>query len=198
MARKPRFSESQILDAAAIIVAEKGPKATTIGAIAALLDAPSGSIYHRFSTRDLLLGRLWLNTAARFQNAFADALAGSNAYAAGLAAALFLPEWVRSDLPGAQIMLVHRREDFLSDGWPLELKEEAVRLGQQLEHWMNVIAQRLFAGATPQQRRLASFAIIDIPYAAVRRYVVAGTAPPSYVDGLIATAYAALIHPEAP
>jgi AcrR family transcriptional regulator len=58
MPRPSRFSEAQILDATAAIVAAGGPGAATIGAIGNVLKAPSGSIYHRFASRDVLLGRL--------------------------------------------------------------------------------------------------------------------------------------------
>src|SRR5215470_11955146 len=61
MPRPSRFSEAQILDATAAIVAADGPSAATIGAIGHMLKAPSGSIYHRFASRDVLLGRLWLD-----------------------------------------------------------------------------------------------------------------------------------------
>src|SRR6516165_1285896 len=67
MPRPSRFSEAQILDATAAIVAADGPGAATIGAIGNVLKAPSGSIYHRFASHDVLLGRLWLSKAAFFQ-----------------------------------------------------------------------------------------------------------------------------------
>jgi AcrR family transcriptional regulator len=67
---------AQILDATAAIVAANGPGAATIGAIGNMLKAPSGSIYHRFASRDVLLGRLWLSKAAFFQNRFAAPFRG--------------------------------------------------------------------------------------------------------------------------
>ena len=60
MARPTKFTESQILDAAAAIIAAAGPGAATMSAIGTAIGAPSGSLYHRFRTRDELLGRLWL------------------------------------------------------------------------------------------------------------------------------------------
>ena len=88
MSRRSKFSEAQIIDATAALVAGGGPGAATIGAIGALLDAPSGSIYHRFPSRDTLLGRLWLSKAASFQNSFVAALADEDPVAAGLAAGI--------------------------------------------------------------------------------------------------------------
>src|ERR1700730_8357688 len=128
MSRPSKFSTVQILDAAATLVAADGPGAATIGAISARLKAPSGSIYHRFASRDVLLGRLWLSKAAFFQNRFVEALVHPDAARAGLEAALSLPRSARADFAGARIMLLHRRDDFLAAGWPAGLRDVAVRL----------------------------------------------------------------------
>jgi AcrR family transcriptional regulator len=195
MPRPSRFSEAQILDATAAIVAARGPGAATIGAIGNMLKAPSGSIYHRFASRDALLGRLWLSKAAFFQNRFAAALADPDANKAGLAAALSIPRAVRDDFAGARIMLLHRRDDFLDGEWPPDMAAEAMRLKHQIDDAMNDIARRLFDRATPEALQLANFAIIDVPFAAVRRHVANNEMPPLSVVDLIAKTYAALIAP---
>jgi AcrR family transcriptional regulator len=189
------FSEAQILDATATIVAAGGPGAATIGAIGAMLKAPSGSIYHRFASRDVLLGRLWLNKAAFFQDRFAAALTHPDPVKAGLDAALSLPRSVRADFAGARIMLLYRRDDFLAGDWPVDMAAEAVRLRRQVEDAMTDIATRLFGCATAETLRLANFAILDVPFAAVRRHVASNEMPPDNVDELIAAAYPALIRP---
>src|SRR6516225_12128136 len=168
MPRPSRFSEAQILDATAAIVAADGPSAATIGAIGHMLKAPSGSIYHRFASRDVLLGRLWLTKAAFFQNRFAAALADPDPFKAGLAAALSMPRAVRDDFAGARIMLLHRRDDFLDGEWPRNMAAEAIGLKQQVDQAINDIARRLFGRVGPETLQLAFFAMIDVPLAAVR------------------------------
>jgi AcrR family transcriptional regulator len=195
VSRPSKFSAAQILDAAATLVAAEGPGAATIGAISARLNAPSGSIYHRFASRDVLLGRLWLSKAAFFQNRFTEALVHADAAKAGLEAALSLPRSARADFAGARIMLLHRRDDFLAGDWPLDMAEEAARLKQQVDAAMKGMARRLFARASAEMLRLTSFAILDLPFAAVHRHVAANELPPPYVDDLIAKAYQALIAP---
>jgi AcrR family transcriptional regulator len=195
MSRPSKFSAAQILDAAATLVAADGPGAATIGAISARLKAPSGSIYHRFASRDVLLGRLWLSKAAFFQNRFAEALVHPDAARAGLEAALALPRSARADFAGARIMLLHRRDDFLAGDWPVYMVEEAARLRQQVDAAMKGMARRLFARPSAEALRLATFAILDVPFAAVHRHVAANEPPPLYVDDLIAKAYQALIAP---
>jgi AcrR family transcriptional regulator len=181
------------LDATATLVASRGPGAVTIGAIGALLDAPSGSIYHRFPSRDVLLGRLWLAEAAFFQNRFVEALCGPDPWIAGRESALSLPQSVRADFAGARIMLLHGREDFLSAGWPPNMTNEAIRLGRQVDDALNDITRRLFGRLTPKALRLATFAILDVPFAAVHRHVAKNAMPANYVDELIDSAYSALV-----
>ncbi|NOX28486.1 MAG: helix-turn-helix transcriptional regulator, partial [Actinobacteria bacterium] len=55
MGRRPKYSSDQILDAAASLLAADGPTALSVARIAARLGAPSGSIYHRFGSRDVLV-----------------------------------------------------------------------------------------------------------------------------------------------
>jgi AcrR family transcriptional regulator len=196
MPRPSRFTETKILDTAAGLVAAGGPAAATIGAIGAALDAPWGSIYHRFPSRHALLGRLWLSKAAMFQNRFVGALANPDPLVAGLEAALSLPRTARVDFVGARIMLLHRRQDFFSDEWPIEMRNEAIRLGQQVDDAMKGITRRLFGRVSAVALRLATFAILDVPFAATRRHVAANEVPPTYVDGLIEKAYLALIAAE--
>ena len=193
MARPAKHDEIKILNAAASLVAASGPRAATITAISHAMGAPSGSIYHRFRSRDELLGRLWLTKARLFQDSCARALEKRDPRAAGLDAALSLPRTVRDDLEGARIMLLHRQQDFLAEGWPLEMQKEAQRLGEQAEAMLASITRRLFGRNTVSARQVASFAVLDLPIAAVRRYVRAGELPPPLVDELIAKAYTAVI-----
>ena len=197
MPRPALFSDQQILDAASRLAAANGPKATTIAAIATAVGAPNGSIYHRFQSRDELLGRLWLQKAAFHQDAFAAALAEeAEPQQVAINAALSIPRSVRADLEGARIMLLHRQEDFLSGNWPPELRQEAARLGKQVTDLIRHCAQRFFGSTTKEAKRTAAFAFLDIPLAAVRRYVAAHETPPPQVDRMIAAAVAAVLERE--
>ena len=193
MPRPTKHEEKDILGAAAELVAAGGPAAATVGAIGHAIGAPSGSIYHRFRSRDALLGRLWLMKASVFQDRWARALDHTDARRAGLEAALSLPQVAREDLEGARIMLLHRREDFLSDGWPPEMQAEAVRLGAQVVECLDAMTRRLFGRNTEASRQVTTFATLDLPFSAVRRYVATGEPPPKRLDALIERAYTAIV-----
>ena len=194
MPRPVKHEEKDILGAASTLVATGGPGAATVGAIGHAIGAPSGSIYHRFRSRDALLGRLWLMKASCFQNAWARALDQADARQAGLNAALSLPRVAREDFEGARIMLLHRREDFLSEGWPPEMKAEAARLGAQVVECLGLMTRRLFGRNTAAARRATIFATLDLPFSAVRRYVATGEPPPKQLDTLIESAYTAIVN----
>jgi AcrR family transcriptional regulator len=194
MPRPAKHDESRILSAAASLAAAHGPGAATVTAIAAAIGAPSGSIYHRFRSRDELLGRLWLTKAAFFQARWAEALTHPDPRQAGLDAALSLPRAVREDFEGARIMLLHRREDFLSQGWPAEMQAEAERLGEHIKENLGDVTRRMFGRNTRSARGIVTFAVLDLPFAAVRRFVGAGEPPPPQIDDLIAKAYLAVIN----
>jgi len=93
-------------------------------------------------------------------------------------------------------MLLHHREDFLSPGWPPEMKREAERLGKQVSGLLDQVTKRLFGKNTVASRQTVAFAMLDVPFAAARRAIAAGEPPPEAIDRLITTAYFAIIDAE--
>lgn len=182
MARPAKFTEAQILDAALRLVADNGPAAATMDGIGALLGAPSGSLYHRFRSRGLLLARLWIRTVKRFQPGFLDALAGDDLDAA----ALHVVRWARDHVDGARVLLLFRCED-LAARWPEELGEELPTLNADVAA-LRAYGRRRYGqdDATAVQR--VTFALVDVPYAAARRFFLAGTPPPALLDDLVVAA----------
>ena len=61
MARPAKFSLDDLLDAAGRVLLEKG-RDITMAQIADAAGAPTGSVYHRFASREELLIRLWLRS----------------------------------------------------------------------------------------------------------------------------------------
>ena len=52
------FERSDMTGAALRLVADRGPQAVTVAALAREVGAPTGSIYHRYRSRDELLAKL--------------------------------------------------------------------------------------------------------------------------------------------
>jgi AcrR family transcriptional regulator len=182
--RPAKFDSEQILDTTARIVAEGGPGQATVAAIAQRLGAPSGSIYHRFESRDLLLARLWIRTVRRAQEGFVAALTVPDLEQAALAAALHIPSWSRRHLPEATVLLLYRPQD-LADRWPEELGVEVAELNKGMQAAVRDFTRRWFGRVTPTNLQTVAFALVDTPYGASRRYLLAGKPPPPIVDELI-------------
>jgi AcrR family transcriptional regulator len=189
MARPAHYSAQGILDAAAELAARSGPARTTIAAIAESLDAPTGSIYHRFRSKDVLLAELWLQTVASFQTGFQAALAGPEPMAAGLEAALHTPRWVRAHPVPARLLLLHHRDDFLAAEWPPEVVERAADITSKAQAALDSFTRRALGSTGAAARRRARYAVVELPVAAVIAHVRADERPPPIVERLVADAY---------
>ncbi len=178
---------------AARLAADEGPAGSTIAAIAESLGAPTGSIYHRFASRDVLLGELWLQTVEGFQAGFQAALAGPQPQDAGLAAALHTPDWARAHPIPARLLLLHRREDFLPKGWPPEISEHAVELNKRTAVALRSFTRRALRSTSAAALRRSQYAVVDLPYAAVIPHLRAAEPPPRILDELITAAYQSIM-----
>jgi AcrR family transcriptional regulator len=193
MPRNPVHDASRILDAASRLAASEGPARATIGRIAAELGAPTGSIYHRFASRDLLLGEVWLAAAERFQHDFGAVLSDDTPRAGALAAACFVPARVRERPDEARLLLLHRREDFFGPVWPEALAARARELQRSADAGLKAACRRLFGRADAATQRGLRFAIVDVPLAAVLPHLRANETPPATVDVLVRTSCEAVL-----
>lgn len=186
MGRPQLFTRQQVLDAAARLVAAGGPPAASMAAVAEEMGGPTGSIYHRFGSREELLGEMWVGIAESFQNPFVEILASpGSAVDVGVEAALHTPRWARENLAQARIFLLYRREDVLPKGWPTNVEERAELLRAELRNAMGGYVQRLAGTPSAVAAERCAFALVDIPYAGVRRYLAGGKPPSGLADQLI-------------
>ena len=186
---RAHFDRADFLDAARVLAAERGPAAVTVDSIIEQLKAPKGSFYHRFTSRDVLLGELWLATVLAFQEGFVAAIEAGD----GLGAALHVPRWSRRHLDDARLLLLYSRHDFVHGDWPVTLKRGVADQAKRLETCLNTFARDTFGRAGPAQLRRASFALAEVPIAAVRQHLERREPPPTLVDELITRTYHAIV-----
>ena len=189
MGRKAKYTDEQFLDAARDLAAKKGPDAITIADIAASVGAPIGSVYHRFSSRERLMARLWLRTVRSFQEGFLTLLAEGRAKEA----ALYTSRWVREHFDEALLLLLYRREEFFGEEWPEEIKKDALLLMRRLDEGIIDFTLSRFGRVSEVMLQRAVFALIDVPYAAVRRYLQQGVVPPEFIDSMIEDTYRMIV-----
>jgi AcrR family transcriptional regulator len=186
---RPVFDHADFLDAALVLVAERGPSAATIAAVTERLRAPTGSFYHRFPSRDALLGELWLKSVLAFQQGIEVALTAGD----GLAAALHTPIWVREHLDEGCLLLLYHRDDFVQGDWPQKLQQEVAAHTRRARGSLENFARNTFGSDGPDEIRRAQFVLAEVPVAAVRQHLRRREPPPPIVDDLIRAAYLAVI-----
>jgi AcrR family transcriptional regulator len=186
---RPRYSDADFLAAALAIAAERGPAAVTIASVTERLRAPTGSFYHRFASRSVLLGALWLQTVLDFRRGIGAALDRGD----GLGAALHTPAWVREHPDEARLLLLHSRDDFVRGEWPEALREQAVALAERGEAGTARFARLVFGADGPEELRRARFLLAQAPVAAVREHIFRREPPPPLVDDLIRATFRAVV-----
>lgn len=170
MGREPKWTDDEFLDAAMQLVASGGLSAATMTAVAAKVGAPSGSLYHRFTSRNLILARLWIRTIKEFQAGYVAALQIEDTDAATEAAVAHILAWGRTHRQETQLMLHYRREDLAAE-WPDELGDELAGLNKSVTSAIRSYAKRRYGRVTKSLISLTIFALVDIPYAAMRRHL---------------------------
>jgi len=185
MGRHPKYDKQSIATATLELVAEGGPRAATVSAIADRLGAPTGSIYHRYGSRDLLLAELWMAVVEGYQDGFVAAIDGVDAVESAVRAALYMPGWVRGHMNEARLLLLHRREHFVGGAWPDELVQRADALKEQMVRVLKGYSRRRFGAVTRANLQRSRFALLDVPFGAVKPYVQEVRTPPRLIDELI-------------
>src|SRR6202045_4254197 len=183
------FDNAGFLAAARALAFERGPGAVTIESVTQRLKAPKGSFYHRFPSRDALLGELWLNTVLAYQEGFFASIEAGD----WLAAALHTPAWARLHLDDARLLLLYSRHDFVQGDWPAALKRGVRDQAQRFEACLASFARAAFGRAGPANLERAAFVLAGVPLAAVKPHLERREPPPPLVDELITATYRAIV-----
>jgi AcrR family transcriptional regulator len=185
--RPARFDRDVILDATLRVVAARGLAALTTDAVADEMGGHAGSIYYRFPTKDHLLADLWLRAARAGQTGLLDVLAQDDLDQALDDAVLHYPRWSRQETAAAQVLATYGREQ-VTPRWPDALATELDVVNDELIRALDGLTCRLFGDGGADHRRTVTFAVLDLPAGAIRRYLLAGKPAPRSLDGPILTA----------
>jgi AcrR family transcriptional regulator len=187
MGRPAKHDAEKLLDAAAAIVAAEGPAAVTMVAVARRAGVPSGSLYHRFPSRPALMGELWLRTVSRFQVGWLEALSGDEPL---VTAARHVVAWSRRNRDEARLLL-HGADEFAQAEWPAATRRAIEQQQRDAEGALRVVATALGGGRDTLDRVV--LAVVDIPYAVVRRRLRAGAPMSRRAEALVEESVRALI-----
>lgn len=170
MGRPARFPADVIVDAARDLITEVGPGGASVAEVARRLGAPSGSIYHRFASRDLLVAHLWLRTVHRFHEGFVAAVGTDDG---GASALRHTVTWARTNRRDAALLASHRRRDLL-DTWPAELADALAGLNDPVRSALKAFATAHLGGSDAVALDAVRLALVTIPHALVRDRLARG------------------------
>lgn len=177
---RPTHDTSAILDAAARILGAGGAGAVTMAAVIREAGIPSGSLYYRFPDRSTLLAALWNRAIASYHTAAYPLFDGDPVDAAAALGA-YTVRWCRSE-PGHAHVLLAGRSRFDPEAWPAAAREAEAAESARWDDAIRGLTRRLRAQTSASTTEILLVAV-DLPYAAVRRYLSGNRpVPPDLAD----------------
>jgi AcrR family transcriptional regulator len=177
MVRGSKFDPAEFVDAALVLLAEGGPSAVTMAAIARRSRAPTGSIYHRFPSRSAVVAAAWLEALTTFADVIEQALDDPPCSSRLIA-------WSRAHPREARTLFLNEPAS-LFDTAPPEAVSAAIRAQEdRIEH---AFRSRI-SGRADQDEAFARlrFALVDGPVALMRPYLQSGAPIPAFLDAVAA------------
>jgi AcrR family transcriptional regulator len=172
--RKPNFDDKAIYAALGRILAENGQ--ATLADIREATGLSTGSLYHRFGSREGLMAEAWLFAVWEFQQRFLAAL-NREGFAAGVEAALETPRFCRREPDLSLVLVCCRSSEFLCGELAPELRARAANANTLA---MSAIAD--FSRRIDRPLMACQLALVAFPLGAVRMFLPKRPVPPEIDD----------------
>jgi AcrR family transcriptional regulator len=186
------FSTEAILDAAREVIVTRGARGATVEAIARQAGVPVGSIYHRFSSIDELLTRVWLRAVRRSQQHSLEVpVADEQPLASAQAVALAMYDHCLSEPLDTLLLDALSRTELLAITAG-ELHDELESINAEIETMMARLARALLGTANRAARDLIVLALVDLPHGFAHRQLSSGRVTPARRERLPAAVTAVL------
>ncbi|WP_441961008.1 TetR/AcrR family transcriptional regulator [Mycolicibacterium houstonense] len=180
----PRKHETDaILDATRALVLAEGPRGASVAAIAKVSGAPAGTLYHRFGNRNGVLTAAWLRALERFQSR-AMAAAGDDSVEAAVAMGVAAVGFAREVPDDARLLLTIRPRDLLDGAPDDEFNATLSAMNAPLIERLRELARAIFGNDDARTMDAMARAVVDLPYAVVRRHANDAELPPWIEDDL--------------
>ncbi|MGW1738371.1 TetR/AcrR family transcriptional regulator [Nocardia sp. NPDC001965] len=190
MGRAPKHNADRLLDAAAELLAGGGPTAVTMSGVAKAAGAPSGSVYHRFPDRPALLAALWSRALRGFHDELFAALSLGEPHEAIRRGARATLEWARRNPREAHVLLAGAQE-LDEQNWSEQARRDTARDNTALHDALSALIEKSDDSAPDAADRVL-LAVVDLPYAMIKRYLSVGRQIPEYAPELAERAAATL------
>lgn len=191
MAPPRKHTTDAILDAARDLVLDDGPRAASVAALAKASGAPTGTLYHRFGSRDGVLAAIWVRAVERFLSVALPTEPEADPVERGTAMARAAVHFAAEHPEDARLLALVRRSDLLDGEPPAALLERLAALNAPAERALAEIAQALLGRADHRAIEHVVRAVVDLPTTAVRRH--AGRDQPAWLADDVAAAARTLL-----
>ncbi len=188
MASRVAYSRDEILDAA-VRATHDHWRSATVAHVTATLGAPSGSIYHRFPSRDSLFASAWIRSVRRFHSAFATVVDTDDPVEAIAATGLLVPRFCRQHPYEARMLTAFRYAELAADP-PGGTQSDLEGLNDPVVEHITLLTRRRYGRVTERGLALVALACRDTPYGIVRPLI--GAPIPNWLDEPIAAASRAI------
>ena len=178
MVKPSRFTVDQVLDAATAAVHEHW-RAATVAHVMEVLDATSGSIYHRFASRDALFASAWVRAVHHYHAQFDRIYEIADPVEAIVETGLLVPRFCRAHPRDARMLTVFRHRDLVADP-PPGLGDVLPTLNAPVGRLLSHLARRRYGRVSRRRLELVALAARDAPMGIVRSRI--GEPIPQWLD----------------
>jgi len=173
---------SAILDAAVRLLAAGSADAITIAGVIREAGVSSGSVYHRFPNRAALLAAVWNRAVQGFHDELYPLFAGEPVAAAAALGSRTV-SWCRANPADARVLLAGL-DSFDPASWPAESRRlRDADQGRWDQHIRRLVTD--LKAATGCRTAEILLVVVDLPYAAVRRYLGIDREIPATLEGIV-------------
>ncbi|MGB5809210.1 MAG: TetR/AcrR family transcriptional regulator [Polyangiales bacterium] len=190
MPRAAAFSRDSIVDAARVVAASGGPGRLSIAGLGQELGAPTGSIYHRFKSRDELLASVWMDAVETFQAAL---WVSAETHHDPGSLSRSIVTWCREHPTLAKILTLYRREEWLGRRVSKATRARAARLNEPVGRFLEERASRWLGTDSPEAVAAVQLAIVQVPTAAVEDWLRRDAPIPPWIDAAVDAAARAVL-----
>lgn len=181
MARRRLHALDDLLDAAERLVTSGNPAGLTLRGLAINAGVSNGTIYHAFHSKDELLARLWLRSAARLGAIMNDAVQATpddpgpdGARQAVVDTALAPVVLTRRYPASAQVFFAQRRDQLFSTDLTPETAAQLTQVQERFVARLVLLAKGVWGRADRIAVDAITSCIVDIPGGMLRRRLLEG------------------------